>query len=259
MSTIHLDFSQKGVPSRQFILHSTQSSPVDGLGDQLNFTATRTLYRDNPRVYRGNLCSADGRGLTDVSCKMMFGNIAPLEAEAKLYQTALQDAQGSFVPRFLGYFSGISSYTQNPIACLITKYAGEHIRCSSWFDVPIVIRCALLSQPACVMLIQVPYYRGRIFKVLGALHEFHIYHENFSPRHVVVDEQGWPKIVDFEKATLHDCTVTKLQFELYDIQPAPGEIDCPELWETSLAMDVWTPRKSHLRASLPSHSYPSQC
>lgn len=148
MSTLQLEIPQKGAPNRSYVFEPTDSILADivasTFGDtHLTFTATRTLFRDNPRVYRGNLVSTDAQYSKDVSCKLVFGDIDALEKEAKFYQTSLKDVQGSLVPRFLAYFSGISSYTQNPIACLLTEYAGEHVRSDSWFRVPIVTRCVL--------------------------------------------------------------------------------------------------------------------
>lgn len=50
--------------------------------------------------------------------------------------------------------------------------------------------------------------------------------------------------MDFDHSTLHECDVTKKRFKLYELEPPESEVNCPEVWETSLALDFWTPSKS---------------
>ena len=98
------------------LTHPSSTQPAASQGDT-QFTATKTLHIGNSYVYRGTLDDFYGRYPQDVVCKMIIGDIAPLESEAKIYNTALTKVQGLLAPLFLGHFSVTPPDSDKPIAC----------------------------------------------------------------------------------------------------------------------------------------------
>ena len=120
------------------LTHASATEPTASKGG-MRFTTTKTLHEDNSFVYRGTLDDFYGRYPVDVVCKLVFGNTAPLESEAKLYASTLEDVQGFIVPVFMGYFAGTCPFSGAPMACILTEYSGKCLR-GDWHHLPIQTR-----------------------------------------------------------------------------------------------------------------------
>ena len=76
---------------------------------------------------------------------------------------------------------------------------------------------------------------------LVRIHRLGVNHGEFKPQHVVVDSKGHPRIIDFDHAGLHQCGAAKHTFVLYETEPLQTEVNCDEVYETAVEMDIWTP------------------
>ena len=86
--------------------------------------------------------------------------------------------------------------------------------------------------------------------MLVELHRRGVCHNDFTPDNVVVDDDGFPRIIDFGEGGLHDCKVGDRLFKLYQDEPSRVETGCSELYESSMEMDLWTPgEKSYVRCA----------
>ena len=85
------------------------------------------------------------------------------------------------------------------------------------------------------------YYSYKAWVVLVELHRRGVCHGDFITDNVVVDDTGFPRVIDFGEGGLHDCKVGDRVFKLYQDEPSSAEIGCAELYESSMDMDLWTP------------------
>ena len=108
----------------EYNLHSTQLAPSEPQYT-LHFFSDTAVSAGNSEVYRGKLSRKGNPEVQDIVCKLSEGDTSSLLSEAKLYDTVLMPLQGEDVPRCLGLFSGTSSLTRKPIACLLFEYCGE--------------------------------------------------------------------------------------------------------------------------------------
>ena len=83
--------------------------------------------------------------------------------------------------------------------------------------------------------------RFQAWLFLAELHRLGVFHGDFTPDNVVVDETGFPRIIDFGQGGLHSCNVAHRQFKLFENEPEMREFGCAELYESSTEMDLWTP------------------
>ncbi|GBE89102.1 hypothetical protein SCP_1501050 [Sparassis crispa] len=144
----------------------------------------------------------------DVFCKVVLGKraIARLREEAEVY-FRLCDLQGDVVPVCYKLFEG--ELADGPSACLITEYRGEsldrYMRTTSWR------------------------FRCQVIKALADIHACGIQNCDFDVRNIVVDKDGRPFIIDFDRAQRHECTAP----EIISVGvPAPflADFGCDEIW-----------------------------
>ena len=52
------------------------------------------------------------------------------------------------------------------------------------------------------------------------------------------------RIIDFDYASgEHQCRAVQRTYKLFELEPAPAELSCDELYDTAAEMDIWTPRE----------------
>ncbi|KAJ3557988.1 hypothetical protein NM688_g1172 [Phlebia brevispora] len=190
-------------------------------GGNLSFTSRHRLHLGNSQVFKGTLKQGDRVYPKQVVCKLVKGDTNRTRAEAEFYVNHLKSVQGFLVPRFIGFFSGSSRNTEKSVSCLLLEYAGEALQ-HSWPYVPIDIRSKIMDE-------------------LIRLHRMGIYHNDFRPENFVVDESGHPYMINFEEAELHECHVAQRKFRLFQVEPPRTDLECVEVCEASLEMDIWTP------------------
>ena len=87
--------------------------------------------------------------------------------------------------------------------------------------------------------------------MLVQLHRLGVCHNDFSFDNVVVDEKGFPRVIDFGEAGMHSCDTVDRDFKLYENESSRAKLGCEELYESSMEMDLWAPGKSRTIGSLP--------
>ncbi|KAJ3532863.1 hypothetical protein NM688_g7360 [Phlebia brevispora] len=183
------------------------------------FRSTALIHDHDTRVYRGLFTRADGQEIMAV-CKLFCNAGAKATTrfrnEAKIYQTKLRDLQGRYIPRFYGLYSG--DVFGKVSMCMILEDCGESIA----------------SRPA---------FSIAVIRILMAIHERGVRHNDFDPRNVVVDNIENPTrlvVIDFEHATDHECR-RGLDLKLYTLPPPFYEFNCDELYDAAVDTAVWTP------------------
>ncbi|KAJ3552975.1 hypothetical protein NM688_g3866 [Phlebia brevispora] len=199
------------------------TSPEDG---NVHFTSREALHMANSRVFKGTLVIGDETYPKQVVCKLVSGNASRTRKEAEFYMKHLKDVQDILVPKFIGLFSGICQYTEEDVRCILLEYAGKALE-DNWTDISMATRAKVIDK-------------------LLQLHRIGIYHGDFRPENVVIDETGNPRMIDFEGAVMHECLVTKWDITVYETQPLLAELECPEVCEASMEMDIWTPGETFL-------------
>ena len=58
---------------------------------------------------------------------------------------------------------------------------------------------------------------------------------------MVVDDKGYPRLINFTEFDTHKCECVDREFRLFEDQPELLDLNCPEVWEASLDMDIFTP------------------
>ncbi|KAJ3554399.1 hypothetical protein NM688_g3132 [Phlebia brevispora] len=186
----------------------------------LRFTSRHALHIGSSQVFKGTLKIGDDLYPKKVVCKLVVGDVSRTRAEADFYEKYLKTVQGFLVPKFIGMFSGTSKYSEEDVACLLLEYAGKALQ-DSWTDIPIETRSKVMDE-------------------LMRLHRMGVYHNDFDPGNFVVDETGHPYMIDFEEAEMHECHVANREFKMYEVEPLRTELDCAEVCEASMEMDIWT-------------------
>lgn len=127
---------------RQYTLNLAIFNEDDKPADNvvLKFTSRKLLHKGNSHVYLGRLECGSAVYPLDAVCKLVLGDTSLLQAEAKLYTTALKSVQGFLVPHFLDCYTGISPYSNKAAACILMSYGGKPLR-GEWVDAPIEMRC----------------------------------------------------------------------------------------------------------------------
>lgn len=187
---------ENGVRTEIYTLDISRSNAGATLGDKpLELTAEKLIHYGDSRVFKGSLKYQDDVYPSDVACKIVEADDVPrLEEEAVLYTTILKDAEDDYVPIFLFYASGTSPYTNQTIACLVTVYGGKPLR-GSWGDVPVKLRYACIK---CMGLIpDLPSCRYWIFVAFLKIHRLGLWHGDFKPRNVVVDNRNYPRLCSY--------------------------------------------------------------
>ena len=242
---IHLLEDGHGAMACDFALERSPSRTE--LGDDLSFKST-DIIKDDPSAptYRGIL-SASGQKPRRVVCKLRMSTDPPvftkynrrLRHEADIYETKLQDMQGSFIPKFYGLFTG--SVASKTAICILLEDCGVCVG-MSFGAIPFLWRyvsCHLAIQG--LFFITSPSQRS--VEILLAIHERGVQHNDVYARNVVVDDRANPTrmvLVDFDHATEHRCE-RPLEIELYYHPPPQCEFKCQESYAICDDLCIWTP------------------
>ncbi|KAI0778612.1 hypothetical protein BD413DRAFT_465010 [Trametes elegans] len=127
---------------------------------------------------------SSGRSLppVDVALKWAVGQelIARLENEAKIYENHLGTLQGTVVPRYYGFFTGV--VRNITVACMVLEFCQ-----------------GLLVDDVCEL------NRRRMLAAIE-LHKAGVFHSRLlDTRHFIPMRDGSLRIVDFSEAKVHDC------------------------------------------------------
>ncbi|KAJ3547333.1 hypothetical protein NM688_g5413 [Phlebia brevispora] len=187
----------------------------------LRFTSNTLLHMGHSEVYRGDLKKEGDEVAEEIVCKLVEGDgVLSLRSEAILYESTLKPLQGRDVPRFIGFYCGVSQLSERPIACLLLEYCGNCLR-GDFLDHPM--------EP-----------KIKAMKILLRLHKLGVYHDDWSPHNVVVDDAGNVRVLDFSEASMHTCGF-KSRMKLYELAPSGVGAPCPEIYEAALSMEIYTP------------------
>ncbi|KAJ3547336.1 hypothetical protein NM688_g5415 [Phlebia brevispora] len=205
----------------EYVLTSIEPADPGAQPTSLHFTSDTLLHRGNSEVYRGQLKGEGDEMVQDVVCKLVERDgVLSLKSEADLYETTLKPLQGTDVPEFIGFFYGISPLSERPTACMLLQYCGNDLQ-EDFTEHPIELRVKAMN-------------------ALLRLHQFGVYHDDWSPHNVVADEEGSVRVVDFNEASMHTCEF-KSRIRLYELAPPDAGFPCPEIHEAALGMEIYTP------------------
>ncbi|KAL6301407.1 kinase-like domain-containing protein [Sparassis latifolia] len=185
---------------------------------KLVISNTRHIHSGNSQVYLATL-SCEGFPTYDVVCKVTFGKraIARLRQEGQIYYQ-LRMLQGLVIPACYGLFEG--ELEDGPSACLVTEYCGVPMeKYLNYMDLK---------------------FRYRVIKGLIAIHGRCVRHGDFRESNIMVDKDQRPWIIDFDRATKHDCHCTKV-IPLNVPTPYRDEFGCDEIWFACDSANVWIP------------------
>ncbi|CAL1715114.1 unnamed protein product [Somion occarium] len=205
-------FEQLASASAQSPLHSATSVHFTSV-PEANF-----LSRDlngGIHVYRGTITAlvANSEVRLNAICKIAIDSEDQeiLEREEDMYITHLDKFQGVVVPHFHGMFRGVTVRSFNrrqfPVSCMILEDVG-HSLLGKFSDQPMVCK-------------------KNILEALLKLHSAGIVHGDFRIPNVVIGESNNIRIVDFDRAKLHQCpsahmTLDDLGIDGWEVQPGVG-------------------------------------
>lgn len=254
-STLALDLAYAG-NSRHYELNAVDMGPGSRVGSlfKTQQSALRffgpPIYIYRSHVFLGSITSSEGSTASDVICKFIEGNVSRLQTEAEHYALTLKKVQSLHVPTFYGYFVGTSTYNDNDIACILLENGGACLSRGDWLSIPIEVRSVVESVCSVYSFLTVATSVNVLDKLM-LLHALGIYHNDFGPRNVVINSSGQLRIIDFDRAKIHKCRVKKRLYKMYELEPAPIELNCIEVRVVSRALDVWTPRRFSGNHALP--------
>ncbi|CAL1715116.1 unnamed protein product [Somion occarium] len=230
-------FEQLASASAQSPLHSATSVHFTSV-PEANF-----LSRDlngGIHVYRGTITAlvANSEVRLNAICKIAIDSEDQeiLEREEDMYITHLDKFQGVVVPHFHGMFRGVTVRSFNrrqfPVSCMILEDVG-HSLLGKFSDQPMVCK-------------------KNILEALLKLHSAGIVHGDFRIPNVVIGESNNIRIVDFDRAKLHQCpsahmTLDDLGIDGWEVQP--GVVSCFEVLLACERMDIWIPATIRLHGT----------
>ncbi|KAA1473263.1 hypothetical protein DENSPDRAFT_266491 [Dentipellis sp. KUC8613] len=137
--------------------------------------------------------------------------------EARLYSGKLEHLQGIYVPQYHGHFVGHTD--EGPTSCIVLDYCGEE--------------CDLL-------FLALPMdFRRAFASAMVAIHDAGVRHFDIRNRNVL-NNKGFPVVIDFEEAEDHECERT---MEIVENIPAPfdSQFGCDELHQLCIDLRLWKP------------------
>lgn len=220
------------------------------------FWSSEVLYSGDSEVHKGLLNISAGVSVEAV-CKLAREDLSRLKHEAKLYADPnhLLPLQGSYVPRFFGYYECECEWEGRDVllGCMLLEYCGISVssRLLCGKNMKYVLRHVLagLSLPLLILSI----HRGEVVSAMTAIHaEAHLEHDDFQfgTRHILMrgsEETGDLdiRIIDFNEAFEHTCE-RKMPIEWWGWEPYVAEFGCEELWNVVWMLGIWTPGKYQL-------------
>lgn len=189
MTTLHIHFPShwKGWHVAQFTMKSKTRTAfgLDALVHaRVEYAHSNDYYCDSP-VFRAWVKTSSGT-LLDVALKFALRDdfIDDLEKEASAYIGALEPLQGTVVPRFYGFYTGMDEDGQS-IACVMLEHSGECLR-RHFAELGLDTRLLILER-------------------LRAFHRRGLHHGDFAERNVLQDDSGDIRLIDFDQTDVHDC------------------------------------------------------
>lgn len=142
MTTLHVHFPShwKGWNTEPFVLTSDDVVPnttTDALNVRVEYAHSADYYCDSP-VFKA-WATMDSQ-VTAVALKFALRDdfIDDLKKEAVVYNNLLVQLQGTVVPKYYGFYTGLDEDGQ-PVACLMLEHYGECLQ-RQFEDLPLDTR-----------------------------------------------------------------------------------------------------------------------
>ncbi|KII85272.1 hypothetical protein PLICRDRAFT_57206 [Plicaturopsis crispa FD-325 SS-3] len=136
------------------------------------------------------------------------------ESEASRYENELSAFQGDIVPPCFGFFR--SNCNGLWISCLVLQYCGE----------PMDMDFSEMDKR----------YQYKTLAKLARIHDLGLYHGDFHEPNVL-DHNGEPLIIDFERTKNHDCDRDIMTIGQY--RPFQQDFGCIEIYRVIGEMELW--------------------
>lgn len=79
--------------------------------------------------------------------------------------------------------------------------------------------------------------------ILLRLHSLGLIHDDWGPHNILMDDKGRIRVIDFGHALFHPdgpCPLSR-NIILYELEPPESEIECQEIYNAALEMEIFTP------------------
>lgn len=79
--------------------------------------------------------------------------------------------------------------------------------------------------------------------ILLRLHSLGLIHDDWGPHNILIDDDGHVRVIDFGNALFHPDGPCRLRRNiiLYEPEPSESEIQCQEIYDAALEMEIFTP------------------
>ncbi|KAF8057388.1 hypothetical protein FPV67DRAFT_1430053 [Lyophyllum atratum] len=180
---------------------------------------TEIYEGDHTTVYRASLLGHQPAGSHDIVLKTdvnaRYPRSSMFSQEALRYEKDLQRMQGTYIPRFYGFFQ--ATIYNKLVSVLLLEDCGENVN----------VRDESLSI--------------QIYHLFTELHGRGFAHLDVDGHNIVKDQDGRFVLIDLAHSRPHKCEA-RLQVLIGDFAPPKLEFGCRELYDLARELDFWLPR-----------------